>query len=160
MSKLQNAFKYQKTVVLGDEMVRDFGNEFIFVSQSAYKGKPGTGLKPGATIVLQIVHDHAEPGIDKETGVKKDNNVLNTFEVTVPGVEFPLSFAKGDRVSLGGFMPDHSYYINFAFILRFSEIKPFKSTQTAQPSQSPPSQPPQTTQPTQSTQTKSLSPKS
>ena len=154
----QNAYRYVENRVKGEAMLKDFGNEFVFVSQRAYKGKPEAGLKPGATIVLQITQDLAEPVIDKETGLAKDNNVLNTFEVTIPSVDFPLSFVKGDRVSLGGFMPDHSYYINFSFILRFSEIKTFKATQTAQPSQSP--QPPQTTQPTQSTQTKSLSPKS
>ena len=148
---LQNAYRYVDQRVNGDKMVKDWRNDFTLVLQRFYKGKPEAGLKAGATVMLQINHDDSETVTDKETGLAKDNNVLNTFEVTIPGVEFPLPFAKGDRVSLGGFMQDHSYYINFSFILRFAEIMPYKPTQPVQPAQS--------TQPTQPTQAKSLTPK-
>lgn len=120
---LRNAHTMVKTVVEGNKLLEMFGNKFTVVSQKQYKGKPEKGLEPGTTFVLQILEDHSEPVIDKATGLVLDNNVMETFEVTVPGCAYPSEFKKGDLVSLGGFMEEASYYINYSLILRFKSIK-------------------------------------
>ena len=36
----KNAYRYTQTVVRGEQMLADFGNEFLLVSQKSYKGNP------------------------------------------------------------------------------------------------------------------------
>lgn len=69
---------------------------------------------------------------------KKGNYLLNSllYDVigkkeykrigTIIGKNYPLPFGKGTMVSLGGFLPDYSYYIDFNFILRFDNIYEYK----------------------------------
>ena len=117
-----NVTPYIHTVIDWDSMARDWGGSFIFVSQSPYRGKPEAGLAAGATVTLQINNDTHDRGVDK-SGRKRDNNALETFMATVIGCNYPLPFVKGDKVTLGGFRPDASYYINYSLILRFSSIE-------------------------------------
>ena len=77
----------------------------------------------GTTFTVQALDDFSDPIIDKETGEVMDNNALETFDVTIIGAEYPLPIKKGDYVSLKGFLPELSYYINFNLILRFSDIE-------------------------------------
>lgn len=127
-----NSSAYIKTVIDWPRMNADWGGVYRLVSQRSYKGKPG--LPAGVMVRLQIIEDHAEPRIDKKTGRPLDNNVFETFEATIPGTPYPLAFKKGDYVSLDGFMPDASYYIDYNLILRFESIKaaqpPKPQTQT------------------------------
>lgn len=120
---IRNGNRYTKTVVLVDKFQQDTGNCYRVVGQRAYKGKPEANLPAGTTFTLQITEDNSEPIIDKKTGLPKDNNVFETFDVTVVGCAYPAPFKKGDYVSLDGFMEEASYYIDFNFILRFREIK-------------------------------------
>ena len=117
-----NVTPYIHTVIDWDSMARDWGGSFTFVSQSPYRGKPEAGLAAGATVTLQINNDTHDHGVDT-SGRKRDNNALETFMATVIGCNYPLPFVKGDKVTLGGFRPDASYYINYSLILRFSSIE-------------------------------------
>lgn len=117
-----NVTPYIHTVIDWDSMARDWGGSFTFVSQSPYRCKPEAGLAAGATVTLQINNDTHDHGVDK-SGRKRDNNALETFMATVIGCNYPLPFVKGDKVTLGGFRPDASYYINYSLILRFSSIE-------------------------------------
>lgn len=126
-----NATKYTKIMILADDMLRDFGNRFVVVASRAYKGKEDDGIPAGSTFTLQVLEDHAAPIIDKKTNMPMDNNVYQTFDVTIPGLKYPSGLVKGDIVSLGKFLPEISYYINYNLILRFGEIKKIQKTQSA-----------------------------
>ena len=118
---------YIKTLIDWEGMDKDWGGSYIFVGQRAYKGKPEAGLAPGATVTLQIMQDAHDHGVDK-AGRQRDNNTLEVFSATIVGCTYPLPFAKGDKVKLGGFMPDASYFIDFSLILRFSSIEKAQQT--------------------------------
>ena len=116
--------KYAKMHIDGDKMVKDHNNHYRLVNQREYRGKPESGLKPGVTVSLQVLEDRADPGKDK-SGQPLENNLYEIIEVTLPGVAYPLPFHKGDEVSIFGFLSEVSYFIDYNFILRFSEIKPY-----------------------------------
>ncbi len=118
-----NSWKYVETVVHGEKLNADFGGVYRLVSQRPYKGKPEAGLAAGITACLMVLEDHSEPTIDKATGKPKDNNVFETFEVTIPGLAYPAPFAKGDYVALDGFMPEASFSIDHNLILRFKTLR-------------------------------------
>ena len=61
-------------------------------------------------------------GIDKN-GNKRENNLLNTFDVTILNGLSEVPFKKGDKVSLVGFIAEKSYVIGFDTILRFKDVK-------------------------------------
>ena len=113
---------YIKTLIDWEGMDKDWGGSYIFVSQRPYKGKPEAGLAPGATVTLQIMQDAHDHGVDK-AGRPRDNNALETFSATIVGCTYPLPLQKGDKVKLGGFLADASYYIDFSLILRFNSIE-------------------------------------
>ena len=117
------ANNYVRTVIDADAMLKDFGNKFRVVASRAYNGKAESNIPAGTTFTLQVLEDHAAPQIDKETGLPKDNNVFETFDVTIPGCQYPSGIVKGDFVSLGKFLPEISYYIKYNMILRFGEIR-------------------------------------
>lgn len=117
-----NTQRYVRTVIDGEQIKVDFGNIFRFVNQSKYKGKPERGLEPGVKVILMITEDHSERRIDKETGQERESAVYETFEVTIPNKAYPLPIKKGDYVSLGEFMPEVSYYIDYNLILRYCDI--------------------------------------
>ena len=118
---------YVRTVIDWAAMDKDWGGSYIFVSQRPYKGKAEASLAPGATVTLQIMQDAHDHGVDK-AGRQRDNNTLEVFSATIVGCTYPLPFAKGDKVKLGGFMPDASYFIDFSLILRFSSIEKAQQT--------------------------------
>lgn len=109
--------KYVETLIHADEMLKDFSNDFLVISTREYKGKPEKGLPSGASFTLQVLHD-ASP-----VAAGKENNLMEQFEVTVPGARFPSDIKRGDHVRLGKFMPEASYFIKFNLILRFAEIQ-------------------------------------
>lgn len=109
--------RYVKTLIDADGMLKDFGNDFLVVSVREYKGKVEKGLPSGACFTLQVLHDTSPV----EAG--KENNLMEQFEVTVPGARYPSDIKRGDHVRLGKFMPESSYFIKFNLILRFAEIQ-------------------------------------
>lgn len=116
------ASKYVKTVIDADKMLQDFENIFMVVSTRPYQGKPEQNLPPGATFTLQVMKDNSEVEIDKKTNLPMENNLMEQFQVTIPGQPYPSNIKRGDYVRLGKFMPEVSYFINFNLILRFGEI--------------------------------------
>ena len=123
---IKNSYRYIKVQIDVERLLGDTLNKFLFVSQRPYKGKSDKEgnevIKPGANVTLQIISDISEPIVDKETGEIKENNELETFDVTIEGCKYPLSFKKGDKVSLGKFDKENSFYVNYNLILRFREI--------------------------------------
>ena len=126
---IRDTYRYVKQVVRGEQFLKDTENQYRFVGQSPYKGNPEKGLKPGSRVTVQVLVDNSDPVLDKETHAPKDNNVLETFEATIVGVDYPLPFQKGDYVALENFLEDASYYINFSLILRFGGIRLLKRPQ-------------------------------
>lgn len=120
---INNAYRYSKTIVLGDKLLHDTKNRYMFVKQSEYKGNPDKGLAPGVNLELQVLEDISEPIIDKNTGLEKDNNVLENFSVQIVGAKYPLPLKKGDYISLEDFMEEASFLFGFDLILRFKGYK-------------------------------------
>lgn len=113
--------KYVHQVIDAKQMLEDFGNTFMVVSGKPFKGKPEKGLEAGSTFTLQVMKDDSAPTYNKQ-GELLDNNLFETFEVTIPGMPYPSDIRKGDKVRLGNFMPEVSYYIEYKLILRFDGI--------------------------------------
>ena len=124
---IKHPMRYVKQIVDGEKLLDDFGNRLLVISQRPYKGKTsdsGEIITPaGSTLTVQVLDDFSDPIIDRETGEIMDNNSLETFDVTIIGATYPLAVKKGDYISLKGFLPKLSYYINFNLILRFSDIE-------------------------------------
>lgn len=118
---IQNSWKYVRTNFDSDKFLEATRNMFQFVSQKPYQSKKNPDEK-GVSAVLLIAHDDMDYGVDKN-GRKRDNNVLNTFDVTILNGKTELPFKKGDKVSLVGFIPEKSFVIGFDIILRFKDIK-------------------------------------
>lgn len=116
------ASKYIRTVIDAEQMLKDFDNVFMVVSIRPYQGKPEQNLAPGATFTLQVMKDNSEVQIDKKTNLPMENNLMEQFQVTIPGQPCPSDIKRGDYVRLGKFMPEVSYFINYSLILRFGEI--------------------------------------
>lgn len=104
--------KYQKTTVKGEEFIKDTENQYRIVNQRPYTDSKGR-LDNGIVMTLQILSDK------NQYPNGEDNMVLDTFQVYVICGTHDLGFKKGDYISLNGFMEEHSYYINYNFILRF-----------------------------------------
>lgn len=129
---INDIYRYIKTVFEGNKFLNDTGSEYVLVSQKAYKGKLGDDnkviLPPGVKLTLQIIIDNSAPIVSKDDGRIKENNVLNTFEVDVPGVTYPLDAKKGDHIHLGGYLEEYSYYINNKeLIFRCSKVEVAKN---------------------------------
>ena len=117
-----NISPYVRTVIDWEAMDKDWGQQYMYVSQRPYKGKPEAALPPGVTVTLQIMTDAHDHGTDK-TGRPRDNNALETFTATVVDCPYPLPLAKGDRVQLEGFIREASFYVDYSPILRFRKIE-------------------------------------
>ena len=118
---IQNSWVYTQTQLDVKKFLEAMGNEFQFVSQKPYQSKKNPDDK-GVTLTLLIIHDSMDYGVDK-SGRKLDNNVLNTFDVTILNGQSEVPFKKGEKVSLVGFIPEKSYVIGFDLLLRFRDVK-------------------------------------
>ena len=118
--------KYVKQVIDANQMLADFGNTFMVVGCRPYKGKPESGLAAGSSFTLQVMKDDSAPTYNKQ-GELIENNLFETFDVSIPGLPYPSGIVKGDKVRLGNFMPEVSYYIDFKLILRFDSITKLQS---------------------------------
>lgn len=109
----------------GERFLKDTRNEYMMVDQRPYPGKiaeDGKVLIPsGAKAKLLILHDDGGV-VDRNTGEIRDNE-LETIEVTIVGVDYPLPFEKKSKVRLEGFMPEISFVVGYDLILRFSGIE-------------------------------------
>lgn len=118
---IQNSWVYTQTQFDVKKFLEAMKNEFQFVSQKPYQSKKNPDDK-GVTLTLLITHDSMDYGVDKN-GHKRDNNVLNTFDVTILNGQSEVPFKKGEKVSLVGFIPEKSYVIGFDLLLRFKDVK-------------------------------------
>ena len=118
---IQNSWVYTKTTFNDEAFLKATNNTFQFVSQKPYQSKKNPEDK-GVIVTLLILHDNTDYGKDKN-GRKRENNVLETFDVTILNGHSELPLKKGDKVSLVGFMPEKSYVIGFDLLLRFRDIK-------------------------------------
>ena len=108
--------KYQITTVLGDDFIKDTGNEYRVVGQRPYRDKKNK-LPAGVLLNLQITKDFNQYKEDE------DDMTMGTFDVTVLCGTHDKGLKKGDLVSLHDFKEDISYFINFNYILRFGGVK-------------------------------------
>ena len=118
---IQNSWVYTHTEFDAEKFLKATGNLFQLVSQRPFCSKKNPDEK-GVLATLLITHDDTDYGVDKN-GNKRDNNVLNTFDVTILNGEDSIPFRKGEKVSLGKFLPEKSYVIGFDLILRFDSIR-------------------------------------
>jgi len=132
---LNNGYRYVRNIIEIEKLLKDTGNKYRLISQRNFKGKTNEKgeivIPEGTTLGLQILEDQSEPVIDKNTGEPKPDNVFETFEVTIVGVQYPLPIKKGSLVRLYDFMPEFSFYINYNFVLRFGRVEEIKDGKDA-----------------------------
>lgn len=119
---IQNSWAYTKTQFDAEKFLKATRNEYMFVTGKPYQSKKIPEDK-GIALTLGIRHDDTDYGTDKKTGRRRDNNILNTFDVTILNGSSEIPFKKGDIVSLAGFIPEKSYVIGFDLLLRFRDAK-------------------------------------
>lgn len=119
---LINVFNYVKTVIEWEKIAEATGNKYRVVSVRDYTDRNGE-LRDGFTLTLMVLEDNYDYGVDKN-GVERENNVFQNFDVTV--LNRDKRPVKGDLVSLEGFLPDYSYYIDYNLILRFENFEILK----------------------------------
>lgn len=118
---IQNSWVYTRTEFDAVKFLKATGNVYQLVSQRPFCSKKNPDEK-GVLVTLLITHDDTDYGVDKQ-GKNRDNNVLNTFDVTILNGESSLPFRKGEKVSLGNYLPEKSYVIGFDLVLRFDSIR-------------------------------------
>lgn len=119
---IANAWVFTETKFKADEFLNNTGNIYRLVSQRPYASKKEPDEK-GVTLTLLITKDETDYGIDKKTGIKRDNNTLNTFDVTVLNNKEHIDVKKGEHVRLIDFVPEKSFIIGFDLILRFKDVE-------------------------------------
>ena len=125
---LTNTFKFTKTIVKGQELIDAMHNQFRVVASRDYTDKKGI-LPDGRCLTLQVLYDDTDYGVDKKTGKLRDNNVYQTFDVTV--LNRNENFEKGDIVALYDFDEENSFAFDFTLILRFRDCKKIQSKASA-----------------------------
>lgn len=116
-----NTWVYTKQVIDWEKIQKATRNIYQYVAQKPFASKKHPE-DIGVTLTLLILFDDMDYGEDKN-GRKRDNNVYNTFDVTILNGQSFLSIKKGEKVSLIGFLPEKSYAIGFDLLLRFRDIK-------------------------------------
>lgn len=119
---IANAWVFTETHFKAEEFLRNTHNLYRLVSQRPYTSKKDPN-ESGVTLTLLITQDETEYGIDKKSGLERDNNVLNTFDVTVLNNKISIDVQKGEYVKLIGFIPEKSFVIEFDLILRFEDVE-------------------------------------
>ncbi|MCT6809100.1 MAG: hypothetical protein M3012_06290 [Staphylococcus epidermidis] len=122
---LQNSWIYTKTSFNDSLFKKNTNNQFILVSQRSYVNKKNADEK-GVNLTLQVCKDDGKYGIDKKTGLERDNNVYNTFDVTVLNGEQTISAKKGDIIRLGELIEEKTYIFDFNLILRYKNVQVIK----------------------------------
>lgn len=119
---IANAWVFTETKFKAEEFLTNTENIFRLVSQRPYVSKKNPSEK-GVTLTLQITRDRTDYGNDKTTGHKRDDNVLNTFDVTVLNSKEYIEVSKGEYVRLIDFIHEKSFVIGFDLILRFKDVE-------------------------------------
>lgn len=95
------------------------------VSQRPYASKKNP-QDIGVSLTLQVVKDTGDYGLDKHTGMKRDNNVFNTFDVTILNRVQHIDAQKGDIIRLGEMITEKTFIIGFDLILRYKNVQVIK----------------------------------
>lgn len=119
---IENGWVFTDTIFKHEEFLNNTGNVFKLVSQKPYISKKNPEDK-GVNVSLSILKDITDYGHDKTTGRKREDNTLNSFDVTILNDKQYLDLSKGDYVRLVDFIPEKSFVIGFDFILRFKGIE-------------------------------------
>lgn len=119
---LENGWVFTDTVFKHEEFLKNTGNVYKLVSQKPYKSKKNPE-DIGVTVSLHILKDETDYGYDKTTGRKREDNSMNSFNVTILNGEQALDLSKGEYVRLIEYIPEKSFVIGFDFILRFKGIE-------------------------------------
>lgn len=123
---MKNMFIFTKTLFNADAFLEATDNKYRFVAQKPYYDKSGkTGIQ-GTTLTLSILVDHADYGVDKNTGEQRDNNQYENFDVTILNGQTHLDLKKGDIVALKDYDSEHSHVVNFDIIMRFKGYEKLK----------------------------------
>ena len=119
---IANAWVFTETKFKADEFLTNTGNMYRLVSQRPYASKKEPD-EIGVTLTLSITKDNTDYGSDKKTGLKRDNNILNTFDVTILNGKERIPIQKGEYVRLIDFIQEKSFIIGFDLILRFKDVE-------------------------------------
>lgn len=119
---IANAWVFTETNFKVDEFLNNTHNLYRLVAQRPYTSKNDPS-ESGITLTLLITKDDTDYGIDKKSGLARDNNTLNTFDVTVLNNKVSIDVQKGEYVSLINYIPEKSFVIGFDLILRFEEVE-------------------------------------
>ncbi|GAB3067216.1 hypothetical protein ACFOU0_00360 [Salinicoccus sesuvii] len=119
---IANAWVFTETKFKADEFLTNTNNLYRLVTQRPYISKKDPN-ESGVTLTLSITKDITDYGVDKKSGLKRDNNVLNTFDVTVLNNKTSIEVQKGEYVQLINFIPEKSFVIEFDLILRFEDVE-------------------------------------
>ena len=119
---INNAWVFTQTTFKAEEFLTNTGNTFKLVSQRPYASKKDP-IESGVTLTLLITSDTTDYGVDKKTGFKRDNNSLNTFDVTIINGKDRIDIQKGENLRLLDFMQEKSFVIGFDLILRFGNVE-------------------------------------
>lgn len=119
---IANTWVFTETKFKADEFLTNTGNMYRLVSQRPYVSKKEPDIK-GVALTLSITKDNTDYGSDKRTGLKRDNNILNTFDVTILNDNDHINVQKGEYVRLIDFIQERSFVIGFDLILRFKDVE-------------------------------------
>lgn len=119
---IANAWVFTETKFKAEDFLANTHNMYRLVSQRPYVSKKEPDVK-GITLTLLIAKDDTDYGNDKKTGLKRDNNTLNTFDVTILNGKDHINVQKGDYVRLIDFIQEKSFIIGFDLILRFKDVE-------------------------------------
>lgn len=119
---IANAWVFTETRFKDEVFLKNTHNLYKLVSQKPYTNKKNSDEK-GVILTLSIVKDDTQYGPDKKTGIERDNNVFNTFDVTVLNGVDRIDVQKGEYVRLIDFDHEKSFIIGFDLILRFRNVE-------------------------------------
>lgn len=119
---LKNSYVFTETNFNSEKFLANTKNAFKFVSQRPYKSKKDPD-DTGMVLTLAVYRDSTDYGIDKETGFKRENNEMNTFDVTVLNGKNHLDVKKGEFVRLIDYIPEKSFVIGFDLLLRYKNVE-------------------------------------
>src|SRR5690625_4671248 len=92
-----NSWVFTETRFKAEEFLNNTGNAFRLVSQRPYASK--------------------------KKGYERDNNIINTFDVTILNNKDYVDIKKGEYLKLIEFIPEKSFVIGFDLILRFKDVE-------------------------------------
>lgn len=122
---LQNTWAFTQTTFNDNKFKNQTNNQFVMVSQRPYASKKNP-QDIGVSLTLQVIKDTGDYGLDKHTGMKRDNNVFNTFDVTILNRVQHLDAQKGDIIRLGEMITEKTFIIGFDLILRYKNVQVIK----------------------------------